>query len=119
MSTGWILLVGLEVVSARPRGGASRSATKISAAMKTKRQVETAAMTGETCSVTSSQNCLGSVALRPPEANSAIVSSSNEVANANRNDDSMPAPRIGKVTWRSVATARAPRLCAARSRLTS
>ena len=66
--------------------------------MKMKRQVETAAITGETCSVTSSQNCFGRVAFRPPVANSAIVSSSNEVAKANRNDDSMPTPRIGNVT---------------------
>ena len=97
----------------------SLSASQISAAMKMKRQVETAAITGEICSVTSSQNCLGKVAFRPPEANSAIVSSSNDVANANRNEDISPALRIGKVTKRSVDQGPAPRLCAARSRRVS
>ena len=66
--------------------------------MKANRQVETAAITGEICRVTSSQNCLGRVELRPPEANSEMVSSSNEVAKANRKDEVRPAAMIGKVT---------------------
>ena len=78
--------------------------------MNANRQVDTEAMTGEICIVISSQNCLGKVVFRPPDVNSAIVSSSNEVANANRNDDSRPALRIGKVTRRSVASGRAPML---------
>ena len=40
----------------------SRSAIQISTARKRNRHVETAAITGLTCSVTSSQNCFGSVA---------------------------------------------------------
>ncbi|MNL69433.1 hypothetical protein D3C87_1942910 [compost metagenome] len=75
-----------------------RSAQVIRRVTKTNRQVDTAAITGESCSVTSSQNCLGRVALSPPEANRAIVSSSNDVANANRKDENRPAARIGSVT---------------------
>jgi len=52
-------------------------------------------MTGEICIVISSQNCLGKGVLKPPDENSASVSSSKEVANGNKKGHNHPAPQKG------------------------
>ena len=75
--------------------------------------VETAARVGFTCSSMSFHICRGSVLTRPPLTNSEIVSSSNEVMNAKRNDAIMPPRRSGNVILVSVRHGEAPRLAAA------
>src|SRR5215813_2669888 len=82
-----------ETGQARAAPRRSRSASEMVTATNTMSTVDTAARVGLTFSSASSHICFGKVVVRPPATKSAMVSSSNEVTNANRNAATRSAAR--------------------------
>ena len=74
------------------------SAMRMSAVTNRSTMVDTAVTIGLTRSIESTHICLGRVGAAPPLMNSAMLSSSSEITNANRNAAMRPGRMSGPVT---------------------
>ena len=91
------------------------SALNSSAPVRATSIVDTAAIVGSISKRIPSHMRRGNVTAVVPETNSATISSSKEVTNANRAPASTPGRMSGNVTWRKALNGLAPRLTAADS----